>query len=81
MACVRVFFEPEKELLTVFWQEPRADQICTELDDGVILIKDSRSGEPIGIELLAYRPGDDRFDSVHVDVGGLKKDVQPSARA
>ncbi|MFI5365840.1 MAG: hypothetical protein ACHQ4J_09460 [Candidatus Binatia bacterium] len=42
----------------------------------MILIKDSRSGEPIGIELLAYRPGDDRFDSVHVDVGGLKRDVQ-----
>ena len=80
MACVRVFFEQDKELLTIFWQEPRADQICTELDDGVILIKDSRSGEPIGIELLAYRPGDDRFDSVHVDVGRLKRDVQPSAR-
>jgi hypothetical protein len=45
-------------------------------------IKNSRSGEPIGIELLAYRPGDDRFDSVHVDVGGLKRDVlQPSGRA
>ena len=81
MACVRVFFEPDKELLTVFWQEPRVDQICTELDDGVILIKDGHSGEPIGIELLAYRPGDDRFDSVHVDVGGMKRDAQPPARA
>jgi hypothetical protein len=76
-----VFFEQDKELLRVFWQEPRADQICTELDDGVILIKDGSSGEPIGIELLAYRPGDARFDSVHVYVGGLKRDMQPSGRA
>ena len=81
MACVRFFFHQDEELLRVFWQEPRADQICTELDDGVILIKDAGSGEPIGIELLAYRPGDDRFDSVHVDVGGLKRDMQPTARA
>ncbi len=69
MARVNVFYEPDKELLTVFWQEPRAEQICSELDDGVILIKDERSGEPIGLELLSYRPGDARFDAVSVYVG------------
>jgi hypothetical protein len=69
MARVNVFYEPEEELLTVFWQEPRAEQICTELDDGVILIKDERSGEPIGLELLSYRPGDARFDALSVSVG------------
>ncbi len=47
MAQVKVFYEPETELLTVFWQQPRKEQICTELGDGVILIKDSTSGEPI----------------------------------
>ena len=57
------------ELLTVFWQSPRSDQVCTELDDGVILIKDARSGEPIGLELLSYRPGDTRFDAVGVEIG------------
>jgi len=69
MARVNVFYEPERELLTVFWQEPRAEQVCTELDDGVILIKDERSGEPIGLELLSYRPGDARFDLLSVSVG------------
>ena len=26
MAQVKVFYEPERELLTVFWQEPRRNQ-------------------------------------------------------
>ncbi len=69
MAQIKVSYEPEMELLTVFWQAPRKDQICTELDDGIILIKDAQSGEPIGLELLSYRPGDARFDAVSVEVG------------
>jgi len=35
----------------------------------VVIIKDEGTGEPIGLELLFYRPGDDRFDSVNVQVG------------
>jgi hypothetical protein len=69
MAQVKVFYEPERELLTVFWQEPRPTQVCTELDDGVVLIKDEVTGEPIGLELLSYHPGDARFDSVNVEIG------------
>ena len=52
----------------MFWQTPRPEQICTELDDGVVLIKDSRTGQPIGIELLSYKPGDARFDGVAVEL-------------
>ena len=69
MAHLKVFYEPEKKLLTIFWQAPRQDQMCTELGDGVILIKDSRSGEPIGLEVLSYRPDDARFDAVSVEIG------------
>jgi len=69
MAQVKIFYEPERELLTVFWQAPRRRQVCTELDDGVVLIKDEDTGEPIGLELLSYRPGDARFDSVNVELG------------
>jgi hypothetical protein len=69
MAQVKVFCEPEREFLTVFWQEPRPGQVCTELDDGVVLIKDEVTGEPIGLELLSCRPGEARFDSVNVEVG------------
>ena len=72
MAHVKIFYEPEKELLTVFWQEPRAEQLGTELDDGIVLIKDERTGEPIGLELLSYRPGDARVDSVNVEVGATR---------
>jgi hypothetical protein len=55
MAQVKVFYEPETELLTVFWQSPRKEQICTELGDGLILIKDSTSGETdwLGNSLLS----------------------------
>ncbi|GAB4479196.1 MAG: hypothetical protein OHK0037_41160 [Elainellaceae cyanobacterium] len=71
MAQLKVFYEPEAELLTVFWQAPRKEQISTELGDGVILIKDSNTGEPIGIEILAYHPGDNRFNAVSVEPGNL----------
>jgi hypothetical protein len=71
MAQVKIFYEPETELLTVFWQTPRREQISTELGNGVILIKDSRTGEPIGLEILSYHPGDARFDSVTVEMGQM----------
>ncbi|MBD2499135.1 hypothetical protein [Anabaena azotica] len=76
MAQIKVFYEPEMELLSVFWQFPRKNQIATELGDGVILIKDGVSGEPIGIEILSYRPGDDRFDAVSVELGQISS-MQP----
>ncbi len=69
MAQIKVFYEPETELLSVFWQKPRKNQIGTELGDGVVLFKDSVSGEPIGLEVLSYRPGDARFDAVSVELG------------
>ena len=71
MAQVKVFYEPETKLLTVFWQAPRKSQISTELGDGVILIKDAISNEPIGVEILSYFPGDDRFDTVSVELGQI----------
>jgi hypothetical protein len=71
MAQIKVFYEPETELLSVFWQSPRKNQLCTELGDGIILIKDGSSGEPIGLEVLSYHPGDDRIDAVSVEVGQL----------
>ena len=71
MAQVKIYYEPELELLTVFWQPPRKNQIVIELGDGVLLIKDENTGEPIGMELLSYRPNDNRFDSVSVEMRRL----------
>ncbi|WP_414563915.1 MULTISPECIES: hypothetical protein [unclassified Anabaena] len=78
MAQIKVFYEPETELLSIFWQIPRKNQIITELGDGVILIKDGTSGEPIGLEVLSYRPGDDRFDTVSVELGQISS-MQPAS--
>ncbi|WP_072620253.1 hypothetical protein [Spirulina major] len=77
MAQVRIYYEPEMELLTVFWQPPRKNQIATELGNGIILIKDLTTGEPIGIELLSYRPNDNRLDTVTVEMGSLTKIAEP----
>ena len=71
MTQIKVYYEPETELLKIFWQSPRKNQICTELDNGVILIKDSTTDEPIGVEILSYRPGDNRLDSVSVEMGQM----------
>ncbi len=71
MAQVKVFYEPETELLTIFWQAPRKEQIATELGDGVILIKDAITGAAIGVEILSYKPGDNRVDTVSVELGQL----------
>lgn len=51
MAQVKIYYEPEMELLTIFWQLPRKNQIATELGDGVILIKDETTRAPIGLEI------------------------------
>jgi hypothetical protein len=77
MAQVKVFYEPEMELLTIFWQTPRKNQICTELGDGIILIKDAANGEAIGLELLSYHPGDLRFDTVSVEIGQQESVISP----
>lgn len=71
MAEIKIYYEPEMELLTIFWQSPRINQIATELGDGIILIKDATTNEPIGMEILSYQPSDDRFNSVNVEVGGF----------
>jgi hypothetical protein len=71
MAQVTIYYEPEMELLNVFWQTPRKNQIATELGDGVILFKDDTTGEPIGMELLSYLPSDNRFNTFSVEVGKL----------
>lgn len=68
---MKIYYEPEMELLTVFWQPPRKDQVATELGDGVLLIKDGTTNEPIGMEILSYRPNDSRFDSVSVEMGRM----------
>lgn len=56
MAHIRVIHDPLGETLTVYWKAPSQDQICEETGEGVILIKDRRTGEVIGFERLYYKP-------------------------
>ena len=56
MAHVRVIHDLVGETLTVYWKEPSREQVCEETGEGVILIKDRRTGEVIGFERLYYRP-------------------------
>lgn len=56
MAHIRVIHDAKGETLTIYWAEPRIDQVCEEIGEGVILIKDARTREVIGVEQLYYRP-------------------------
>jgi hypothetical protein len=69
MTQIKVFYEPETELLTIFWQSPRPNQIATELGNDIILFKDGDTNEPIGIEVLSYRPEDDRISGISLELG------------
>lgn len=56
MGVIKVIHDRKGETLTVYWEEPSVHQICEETGEGVILIKDERTGEVIGFERLHYRP-------------------------
>ncbi|MCZ6562240.1 MAG: hypothetical protein O6948_04825 [Deltaproteobacteria bacterium] len=56
MAHIRVIHDPVGETLTVYWAEPRTDQICEETGEGIVLIKDARTHGVIGFERLYYKP-------------------------
>jgi hypothetical protein len=36
-----------------------------------MILYDSTTGEPIGVEILSYHPGDRRFDTVSVELGHI----------
>jgi len=71
MAQVKVHYEPETDLLTVFWKEPRKSQICVELDEGVILIKDENSDEILGVEVLSYKSDKKNITGVSLEIGDI----------
>ena len=56
MAHIYVMHDPVGETLTVYWKEPSVEQVCEETGEGVIFIKDRRTGEVVGFERLYYRP-------------------------
>ena len=57
MAQIRVIHDPIGETLTIYWDDPEREEICEEIGQGIILIKDAQ-GEVIGFERLYFKPSD-----------------------
>jgi hypothetical protein len=55
MAHITVIHDPVGETLTVYWEDPEQEEICEEVGQGIILIK-NRHGEVIGFERLYFKP-------------------------
>jgi hypothetical protein len=55
MAQIRVIHDPIGETLTIYWDDPEREEICEEIGQGIILIKDAQ-GEVIGFERLYFKP-------------------------
>jgi len=55
MAYIKVIHDPVGETLTVYWDDPEREEICEEVGQGLILIKDEQ-GEVIGFERLYFKP-------------------------
>lgn len=53
MEKVRIHFDREGNTLSVWFDDPRKEQICEESEDDVILVKDRR-GRVIGFEKLNF---------------------------
>lgn len=54
MAQIKVIHDPAGETLTVYWDDPEREEVCEEVGDGLILIKDAQ-GEAIGFERLYFK--------------------------
>jgi hypothetical protein len=52
---VRVYFDRTGNSLTVWFDDPKKEVVCEEVDDDVVLMKDRR-GRVIGFERLNYLP-------------------------
>jgi len=55
MARVTVIHDRMGETLTIYFGEPSAEQVCEEVGEGIILIKD-KDNRVIGFEKLYYKP-------------------------
>ena len=54
MAQVKVIHDPVGETLTVYWDDPEREEVCEEIGNGLILIKDAQR-EVIGFERLYFK--------------------------
>jgi hypothetical protein len=65
---MKIFYGLDIELLTIFWAEPRDNQIANELDNDGVLLRDESTGESLGLEFFSYRKGDRRLLEIQNEV-------------
>ncbi len=65
MAQIKVIHDPSGEPLTIYRDNPEHEEMCEELGQAIILIKNAQ-GAVIGIEWLYFRPS----NASH-EMGGL----------
>ena len=53
MEKLTVYYDREGNTLSVWFDDPKKEQVCEEADDDVILVKD-KDGRVIGFERLNY---------------------------
>ena len=53
MDKVRVYYDRAGNTLTVWFDDPKKEHVCEEIEDDVVLMKD-RKGRVIGLERLNY---------------------------
>ena len=53
MEKLTVYYDREGNTLSVWFDDPKKEQICEEADDGVVLVKD-KDGRVIGFERFNY---------------------------
>jgi len=64
---VRVYHDRMGNTLTVWFDNPKKEHICEEVDDDVVLMKDRR-GRVIGFEKLNYLASKQRSEGGNVPV-------------
>jgi hypothetical protein len=62
-----VYFDRAGNTLTVWFDDPKKEAVCEEIDDDVVLMKDRR-GRVIGFERLNYLPRSKLGQGVNVPV-------------
>jgi hypothetical protein len=67
MAKVRVFFDRQGNTLTVWFDDPKKEDVCEESADDVVLMKDRR-GRVIGFERLNFLSAKQRKEGVTIPV-------------
>lgn len=67
MDKVRVHYDRTGNTLSVWFDDPRKESICEEIDDDIVLVKDRR-GRVIGFERLNYLSRRKQAKSAHVPV-------------